>query len=152
MPNEHGGYRKPTKPAPVSGPGKYSRRTDGGPSTDATQAARYISGQDYGDGQVANEVANAAPLAAAPGLGTLPEGFMGFDGGSQDPEEPETAGMDGGPGPGRETRAYDYDDEGPSTQNNPDVDPVAAVIRQAYMDNPSEELLDLLEQLEDQGR
>jgi hypothetical protein len=25
-----GGYRKPSKPAPVSGPGKLSRRTDGG--------------------------------------------------------------------------------------------------------------------------
>jgi len=42
-----GGYREPSNPAPVSGPGALSQRTDGGP----TQGAKYISGLPYGQGQ-----------------------------------------------------------------------------------------------------
>jgi hypothetical protein len=54
-----GGYKKPSNPAPVSGPGALSQRTDGGP----TQAAKYMPGLEQGQGQVnmANQL--AAPLA-----------------------------------------------------------------------------------------
>ncbi len=40
---EQGGYRAPSSPAPVSGPGALSQRTDGGP----TQGAKYVSGLPY---------------------------------------------------------------------------------------------------------
>ena len=42
-----GGYRKPENPAPSSGPGALSQRTDGGPA----QGAKYIPGLPYGQGQ-----------------------------------------------------------------------------------------------------
>ena len=61
-----GGYRKPTNPAPVSGPGSLSKRTDGGPAD--TQAAKYISGLPYGEGQAMMDIQNSAPLAAAPSI------------------------------------------------------------------------------------
>ena len=41
-----GGYQQPTNPAPVSGPGALSKRTDG-----AGQPAQYMSGLPYGQGQ-----------------------------------------------------------------------------------------------------
>ena len=40
-----GGYQRPSSPAPVSGPGSMSQRTDGGPS----QPIRDMTGGDYGD-------------------------------------------------------------------------------------------------------
>ena len=65
-----GGYRKPNNPAPVSGPGSLSKRTDGGPSdpTMGKQAARYISGLPYGEGQEMMNIQQSAPLAAAPSI------------------------------------------------------------------------------------
>jgi hypothetical protein len=56
---QQGGYRKPTNPAPVSGPGSLSQRTDGGP----TQPAKYISGLPYGQGQETYDNQVAAPMA-----------------------------------------------------------------------------------------
>lgn len=57
MANGHGGQRTPRNPAPVSGPGALSRRTDGG------QPAQYVSGQDYGDGQELMAQQQAAPMS-----------------------------------------------------------------------------------------
>lgn len=51
-----GGYRKPGNPAPVSGPGSLSRRTDG----------RVAEGFAYGMNKQINEQAASAPLAKAP--------------------------------------------------------------------------------------
>lgn len=42
-----GGYRKPSNPAPVSGPGKLSRRTDGGPGSKQAMQEIPSNGQ-YG--------------------------------------------------------------------------------------------------------
>jgi hypothetical protein len=64
MADNRGGYRKPNNPAPVSGPGKFSRRTDGGPMD--TQPQRYMQGQAYGESKELNELQSGAPLAAAP--------------------------------------------------------------------------------------
>ena len=41
----HGGYRTPSNPAPVSGPGSLSQRTDGGPR----QVQAEMSGMPYGE-------------------------------------------------------------------------------------------------------
>ena len=60
MANGHGGYREPAKPAPASGPGRLSQRTDGGP----TQKLRSMSGGDYGDRQAMDQLQRAAPMAA----------------------------------------------------------------------------------------
>ena len=59
-----GGYRKPMNPAPVSGPGSLSKRTDGGPAD--TQAAKYVSGLPWGQGQELMNIQQSADLAAAP--------------------------------------------------------------------------------------
>ena len=58
---EQGGYRKPNNPAPVSGPGALSQRTDGGP----TQPATYISGLPQGEGQATYDQQVAAPMMGA---------------------------------------------------------------------------------------
>jgi len=102
-----GGYQRPANPAPEgsSGPGKYSKRTDGGPSVDnAKQAAMYISGQDYGQAAEINQIAQSAPLAAAPDVQTLPVNIepvappVDFRTETQRPNEPITAGAPYGPG------------------------------------------------------
>ena len=66
----NGGYQRPDTPATNSGPGSLSQRTDGGPGTTPTQAARYISGRPYGEGKILNAQENSAPLAG--GIPTLP--------------------------------------------------------------------------------
>ena len=99
------GYKKPTKPAAVSGPGKFSKRTDGGVS----QPIRDISGGDYGDSQNLRDLQAAAPLNASgrsvapatpsPAVPTGPE-VVPLHADTQRPEEPVTAGSPLGPGPG----------------------------------------------------
>lgn len=59
-----GGRRQPTNPAPVSGPGALSARTDGGPGN-ARQPLRVAGGGDYGERQAAEQLQAAAPMAAA---------------------------------------------------------------------------------------
>ena len=58
---QQGGYRKPNNPAPVSGPGALSQRTDGGP----TQGATYIPGLPQGEGQATYDQQVAAPMMGA---------------------------------------------------------------------------------------
>ncbi|MEU3522336.1 hypothetical protein AB0E62_00410 [Streptomyces sp. NPDC038707] len=100
-----GGYRQPSSPAPVSGPGALSKRTDGGPA----QPVRVPSGGQYGDRQQLEQLQQAAPVAASPGgdVGT-PEvvdptaSLIGFDAPTQQPDVPVTAGATLGDGPGPE--------------------------------------------------
>lgn len=97
---EQGGYRKPENPAPMSGPGALSQRTDGGPS----QGAKYISGLPYGQGQKTYNQQTAAPMAAAepaPAAPSLPP-MLSLNDMTQRPDEPLTAGLDIGEGPGSE--------------------------------------------------
>jgi hypothetical protein len=99
-----GGYRKPSNPAVVSGPGSLSRRTDGGP----TQAARYIAGGKYGEGQATLDMqrqapmagANAAPMVATNVAPTQP--IKTFDHPSEFPDRPITHGLPVGEGAGIE--------------------------------------------------
>lgn len=100
-----GGYRQPSSPAPVSGPGALSKRTDGGPG----QPVRAPSGGAYGERQELEQLQQSAPLAETPGgdVGApmpvdLTEGVIGFDAPSQMPDEPVTAGASMGAGPGLE--------------------------------------------------
>lgn len=92
-----GGYRKPGNPAPVSGPGALSKRTDGGP----TQPATYISGLPYGQGQETMKQQMAAPMAGSAPVPSLPP-VVPLTAPTMRPAEPITAGMDIGAGPGTE--------------------------------------------------
>lgn len=106
MADGHGGYRRPTNPAPVSGPGALSRRTDG------RQPQMIASGGGYGDRQEMQSIQAGAPMSgdlgsggmaaggapAAPGVD--PSQLVPLDADSQRPLEPITAGMSGGLGAG----------------------------------------------------
>jgi hypothetical protein len=93
-PQGPGGYRAPSNPAPVSGPGALSQRTDGGP----TQGAKYISGLPYGQGGETYSNQLAAPMAGNP-MGTvdMPTELMAA---TSRPNEAITSGIDIGDGPG----------------------------------------------------
>lgn len=102
-----GGYQKPSNPAPVSGPGRLAKRTDGGPA----QPQRIAPGGAYGERKDMAEFQTGAPMSASPTmLGGDPAGQTGpdlssltpFGAPSDRPDEPVTAGVDAGPGPGSE--------------------------------------------------
>lgn len=109
MANGHGGPRTPSSPAPVSGPGALSKRTDGGPG--AKQPVRDITGLPYGQGQEMQQIQKAAPMAASSG-GTAAAALgahnaprssgVAFGAPTQQPDVPVTAGAASGPGPGPE--------------------------------------------------
>lgn len=102
-----GGYRKPTNPAPVSGPGALSRRTD-------TQPKMQIPDAAYGEQAAMQSIQGGAPMlggqqsgtpspAAVPssgGGGGEPLPVTGFGEPSQRPDEPVTQGAALGPGAG----------------------------------------------------
>ena len=98
-----GGYQRPSNPAPVSGPGALSRRTDGGP----TQGAKYIPGGKYGESKALMDAQTAAPMAASR-QPSMPQQSAGLSpltlltAPTERPNEPPTAGMSFGPGPGLE--------------------------------------------------
>lgn len=105
MASEHGGYRTPSHPAPVSGPGAHSQRTDRGP-----KQAR-ITGGTYGDAQAFEQAQAASPLSAPPGAagGTAPapagldtSGLVGLGAGTSMPHTPVTDGAAAGAGVGPE--------------------------------------------------
>jgi hypothetical protein len=96
-----GGYRQPSNPAPVSGPGAHSRRTDG-------QPMRQLANADYGEQAAYQQIQQGAPLAqaaqsvagaSAPQVDPL-AGLTGLDAPSGMPDVPVTAGADLGAGPG----------------------------------------------------
>lgn len=97
-----GGYRKPNNPAPVSGPGALSRRTDGGP----VQAAKEMSaGGKYGERKALMEMQQAAPMQGNPTPSvpapkiTMPrQPVTNLFAPTERPEEPITAGAPVGPG------------------------------------------------------
>ena len=83
-----GGYERPDKPAAVSGPGKFSQRTDGGPGETPQQAARYLSGGSYGEGQEMMDIQQGAPMAAAPGVPAPQASLIPLGAGTQFADEP----------------------------------------------------------------
>ena len=97
---QQGGYRKPENPAPSSGPGALSRRTDGGPA----QGAKYIPGLPYGQGQATYDQQTAAPMAAAQPAPAAPVMEMPTPlmAPTSRPDEPITSGINMGAGPGSE--------------------------------------------------
>lgn len=99
MANGHGGYRKPTNPAPVSGPGAMSKRTDG------RQPVQDLPDARYGENAAFREAQKSAPMSQTPGqatAGLMPDtsGIIPLGAPTQRPDEPLTAGLSGGPGAG----------------------------------------------------
>jgi hypothetical protein len=103
------GGNRPT--APQNNPMNVNGR--GGNGQSGTQAARYVSGLPYGEGQALMETQRSAPLAAAPSIeqSGMPSGLASaaasqpvipLNAPSQRPDEPVTFGADAGPGPGIE--------------------------------------------------
>jgi hypothetical protein len=96
----------PTRPAPVSGPGALSRRTDGGPA----QKLRALPDAKYGEQATYQQDQRGAPLAQAQGVPSAPpvgvneraNAVVPFSAPTQRPDEPVTAGAAMGPGPGPE--------------------------------------------------
>jgi len=94
-----GGYRKPGNPAPVSGPGALSRRTDG----------RVAEGFAYGMNKQINDQAASAPLAKVAATVARPMNVapsqppvIPLSEPTMNPDEPITAGINMGAGPGSE--------------------------------------------------
>lgn len=88
---QHGGQRTPANPAPVSGPGALSQRTDGGPTNPGEMVA---SSGAYGDRKDMQAIQSGAQMM--PDRSSLP-GLMDP---TARPEEPVTAGAPLGAGIG----------------------------------------------------
>lgn len=86
---ERGGYRAPTNPAPVSGPGALSQRTDRQPMMQMPDAA-------YGEQQDFQQIQAGAPMAATPSA--PPPTPLSAP--TQMPDVPVTDGLPFGPGRG----------------------------------------------------
>ena len=105
------GGMRPT--APQNNPMNVNARGGNGQSGNATQAARYVPGLPYGEGQALMQTQQSAPLAAAPSIeqSGMPSGLASaaasqpltpLNAPSARPGEPVTAGADMGAGPGSE--------------------------------------------------
>jgi hypothetical protein len=92
-----GGYRKPSQPAPVSGPGAGSKRTDGGPA----QKLRDLPDAQYGEAATFRSLQEKAPLAQTPSAKAPTSKLVGggagsgtpFNAPSARPDEPITSGL-----------------------------------------------------------
>lgn len=85
--SEMGGYRAPANPAPVSGPGALSQRTDGQPAMQLPDAA-------YGEQAEFQSIQQGAPMMEEQAV-TPPTPMLAP---SDRPDEPVTAGAAVGPG------------------------------------------------------
>ena len=98
MADNRGGYQQPTNPAPVSGPGALSQRTDGGATEGMTQPVKEYTGLPYGENKAVNDTQSAASMAGDPFKSPL----LDLMAPSIRPDQPITAGISGGPGGGTE--------------------------------------------------
>lgn len=116
-----GGYR-PT--APQNSPMNIS--ATGGNGQNGTQAARYISGLPYGEGEQTYATQVAAPMAGPSSMPSAP--VTPLTAPTSRPDEPITAGVDFGPGPNS------------TVVNLPNTQPtILSVLRQIAQNDPSGE-------------
>lgn len=101
-----GGLQRPNNPAPASGPGRLSRRTDGGPA----QAMRDLPNAAYGEQQTFQEDQRGAPMAMSGGAPMDMGGpqdasaeLIPFGAPTQRPDESGQSGATLGPGLGPES-------------------------------------------------
>lgn len=118
MANGHGGPRTPANPAPVSGPGALSKRTDGQPKMQLPDAK-------YGEQASFQQAQSAAPMAQAPVAGgSTPIPSPGnvppitpLQAPTERPNEPVTAGAALGPGAGPDSLGLQTDQATLRTQD-----------------------------------
>lgn len=92
-----GGPRTPSAPAPTSGPGALSKRTDGGPA----QKLRDLPDAQYGEAATYRDLQQSAPLAQSPSQGKPSGQSRGgagrsgppFSAPTAYPDQPVTAGL-----------------------------------------------------------
>lgn len=108
MAGGHGGKRTPRHPAPVSGPGRLSRRTDGkSPAEMVGNDGSYGSRKDMQSVQSGADMTPEQASAPTPALGggpgpAAPRDLVPLDAQTQNPDEPITAGVPVGAGVGPE--------------------------------------------------
>lgn len=104
MADGHGGYRRPTHPSPVSGPGRLARRTDGQQPVADLPNAKYGENTAYRQAQMgapmSGDIGSGGAAATAAPAGPDLSQIVPLGAPSQRPDEPITAGMSGGPGAG----------------------------------------------------
>ena len=89
------------RPAPVSGPGAQSQRTDGGPGS-KSQPLRTAVGQPYGAAKASEDQQRAAPLAtgdsspSSPGGGGAPQALPSAEGVFTTPTERPSSPLNSG--------------------------------------------------------
>jgi len=89
-----GGYQPPGKPAPTSGPGPFSQRTDG-----PGQPSRTLANAAYGEQSNFQDIQGGAAMADS--AQQMPD-IVPLGAPTQRPNEPVTAGSPSGPGVGPE--------------------------------------------------
>jgi hypothetical protein len=92
-----GGYRKPANPAPVSGPGALSRRTDGAQPVMDMRGGKYGEGKELRELQGSAAMKQSADSARPPAAGA--NKVTPLFSPTERPEEPVTAGLPFGEGP-----------------------------------------------------
>lgn len=132
-----GGYKRPNNPAPVSGPGALSQRTDGGATEGFTQGQATYTGLPYGQNKEINQQQSQAPMSAA---SIMPD-MTSLDMPTMRPDEPVTSGINMGAGPGREAMGQ-LPNRGPS---------LIDTIKQLTQFDPSGDAELVYRQLLDQG-
>lgn len=111
MADGHGGYRRPSNPAPVSGPGKHSRRTDGRPEVHDLPDAKYGEARDFEEIQRGAQM-GGGPSTPVPAPSAQPVQMpRGLGDATAYPGQPVTAGAAAGPGPGMEALGLPAQDE-----------------------------------------
>lgn len=104
--NQNSGGMRPT--APQNNPANVSATGGNGQSGTGTQAARYIPGLPYGQGQATMQQQQAAPMAggtrasAPEASAPMMPAITPLTAPTERPMEPLSTGMDFGPGPGSE--------------------------------------------------
>lgn len=110
------GSQPPRKPAPVSGPGRFSQRTDM-----QGQPQRQLGDAAYGEQKEFTNIQGGAMMAKGGSMPPMPQ-VTGLSEPTQRPDEPVTTGAPSGPGGGLESIGYG---DTPQSQNSMDAKAVA---------------------------
>lgn len=126
---ENRGGMRPTAPQ-----NNFAVSGTGGAGNGGKQPARYVAGMNYGEGQEFYDLQTAAPMsesgpnipaARARTAMNIADPVVPLDAPTQRPDEPVTAGVDAGAGPGSEILSSPA---AVAAQNNDDIARMAALL------------------------
>jgi hypothetical protein len=127
------------------GPGKFARRNDLGNVKKIQRDAKIqeSAGGAYGQRAELQGLASGAPMAQAPSQSMAPPmPTVGAFEPTQRPDEPVTAGVNAGDGPGSEVLMTPIDAP----------DQLSVLARAMYMANPTPQLRRIVEAFDEEGR